>query len=50
MRGDSFKVLVLCMMSENRRRPPSEALGLNAPHSSIVGLQWRLLADTEHME
>lgn len=50
VRGDSFKVLVLCVMSQNRRRPPLEALGLNAPHSSIVGLQWGLSADTEHME
>lgn len=50
VRGDSFKVLVLCMMSQNRRRPPLEALGLNAPRCSIVGLQWGLSADTEHME
>lgn len=45
-----FTVLVLCMMSQNRWRPPLEALGLNAPHSSIVRLQWGLSADTKHME
>lgn len=48
--ADSLKVLLLCMMSQNGRRPALEVLGLNAPHGSIVGLQWRLSADTEHME
>lgn len=39
VRSSSFKVLLLCMMSESRRQPPLEAPGLNAPRGPIVGLQ-----------
>lgn len=50
VRRDYFKVLLPHMMSQNKEHPPLGPARLNALHSLIVGLQWGLSVDTEHME